>query len=332
MEAGINQYYDGQPVVTLGMDVYNGSAAAVEVFRDVTGVTFPLLTMGASYANQNQASFRKVVIDPDGIVRYVSAAYELNVNTIRSHVDQWLPLDEPTFTFEMHDTLVTYEDGFNFYTFHGVIDNLQNQERQLRLVLTQLEVPDPLRGYSICTFRGCYPPDSGTIEILETYDAMSHDTGAAVYIYNLAVNSETGFMDTSTIVGNYSIRISVENPLNAEELIAYDLYLEYGTSVTPRIVPVANSHALIRNYPNPFNPETTVQFVVSKPGAVTLNVYNLLGQNVASLIDAPFMASGTYNANWRAMNAQGLPLPSGNYLLELNNAGQRAVHKVVLAR
>ena len=102
MEAGINQYYDGQPVVTLGMDVYNGSAAAVEVFRDVTGVTFPLLTMGASYANQNQASFRKVVIDPDGIVRYVSAAYELNVNTIRSHVDQWLPLDEPTFHDQMH--------------------------------------------------------------------------------------------------------------------------------------------------------------------------------------------------------------------------------------
>lgn len=332
MEAGVHQYYQGQPVVTLGLDTYNGSPAAVEVFRDVTGVTFPLLTMGASYANANQGAFRKVVIDADGIVRYVSQPYQLNITTIRSHVDQWLPLDEPTFTFEMRDTLITYTNGFDYYVFHGVIDNLLNEERQLQITLSQVNVPDPLRGYSVCTFRGCYPPDSGIVDILETYDAMAHDTGAAVYIYNLAINPETGYMDTSTIVGNYTIRVTVTNPEDAEELIAYDLHLEQGSGVAPRIEPVPLSSQLIRNYPNPFNPETTIQFVVSNPGAVELNVFNMLGQNVATLINSPFMASGSYSANWRAVNAQGLPLPSGSYLLELNNSGLRAVHKVVLAR
>ena len=101
MEAGVNTYYEGQPVVTLGLDIYNGSPAAVEAFRTATGVTFPLLVQGAAYSTANNGNYRKVVIDPDGIVRYVSGAYELNINAIRSAVDDWLPLDEPSFSFTM---------------------------------------------------------------------------------------------------------------------------------------------------------------------------------------------------------------------------------------
>jgi hypothetical protein len=334
MENGVHQYYAGQPVVTLGLDTYNGSAAAVESFRGATGVTFPLLLQGGGYAGQNSANFRKVVIDADGIVRYVSGQYELNITSLRNHIDQWLPLDEPTFSFTMNDTLITYEtvgDEIAFI-FHGVVDNLLNETRQLRYTMSGVTTPDPLRAYSICTYVGCYPPDSVSLEILETYEAMAHDTGVSAYIYNLAYNPETGFIDTSTIHGSYVIRLTVTNPDDEEESISYDLYLDQLSGVNPRVVPVPQSTALVRNYPNPFNPETTIEFVVSNPGAVELNVFNMLGQNVASLVNTPFMSSGTYSSHWRAVNAQGLPLPSGNYLVELNNAGLRAVHKVLLVR
>lgn len=334
MEDGVHQYYAGQPVVTLGLDIYNGSPAAVEIFRQVTGVTFPLLTQAGTYSSLNQGNYRKVVIDADGIVRYVSAPYVLNIPAIRSHVDEWLPLDEPTFEFEMTETEIQYfeYDVFNYYIFHGHVNNLLNSERQLDFTMTPLETPDPLRGYSICTFVTCYPPDSGVVEVTETYSPLQEDPNVSVYVQSLAINPETGFMDTATIHGNYTLRFTVSNPEDAEEVISFDLHLEDAVSVTPRIEPVINSSQLLSNYPNPFNPETTVNFVVANPGAVQLNVFNLLGQNVATLVNSPFMGIGNYSASWRAVNNNGIPLPSGNYILELNNAGARALHRVVLMK
>ncbi|MBK6765142.1 MAG: T9SS type A sorting domain-containing protein [bacterium] len=332
MEDGIHQYYAGQPVVTLGLDIYNGSPAAVEVFRGITGVTFPLLTQAGTYSSQNSGDYRKVVIDPDGIVRYVSGPYQLNITTIRSHVDEWLPLDEPTFELVMHETELTYIDGFNTFTYHAELTNLLNEDRQFTLALTPIVSPDPYRGYAICTYFTCLPPDTGYQDMTISYTANQHDTLVSTYIYNMAFNPELGYFDTSTVHGDYQLRFSVFDPANPDEVISYDLYLYEGSAISPRIEPVVTSHALLSNYPNPFNPETTVSFVVNRPGAVTLNVYNMLGQNVATLLNSPFMASGQYSATWNATNMQGLPLPSGNYLLELNTLDARAVHRVVLMR
>ena len=234
----------------------------------------------------------------------------------------------------MQDTLLTYANGGDEveYVFYGTVDNLTNDSLQVLLSISAVDVPDPLRAYSVCTHITCYPPDSATVDILESFEPMAHDTAISVHMYNLAINPETGFVDTSTITGDYVIRFTASNPDDPEESISYDLYLDQVSSVTPRIVPVPKSAALLRSYPNPFNPETTIEFVVSNPGAVDLNVFNVLGQNVASLVNTPFMSTGTYSAHWRAVNAQGVPLPSGNYIVELNNAGQRAVHKVMLVR
>ncbi len=332
MEAGVHQYYQGQPVVTLGLDIYNGSAALVEQFRTVTGVTFPLLTMAGTYSSQNSGDYRKVVIDADGIVRYASAPYVLNITTIRTHVDQWLPLDEPTFTFEMEETDQTYSDGDATFTWHAVVTNLLDADRNLTLEITPVVSPDSLRGYAICTYLTCLPPDTGFQFMTIPYAPNQRDTLVSTYVYNMAFNPDLGYFDISPVFGSYVLRFTVRNPEDTDEQISYDLHLDYIDGITPRIEPVPTSAALIRNYPNPFNPETTIQFVVSNPGSVELNVFNMLGQNVATLLNSPFMSTGNYSANWRAVNAQGLPLPSGIYLLELNNSGMRAVHKIVLSR
>ncbi len=332
MEEGVHQYYQGQPVVTLGLDTYNGSAAAVEVFRSVTGVTFPLLTQGGSYGSQNNGDYRKIVIDPDGIVRYVSGQYQLNVTTIRGHVETWLPLDDPTFEFTMEDTLIEYTEGFATYSFHGDLTNLLDATRQLRITLEAVESPDPLRAYSICTYHGCYPPDTSVTEITDVFQPLQVDTAFDFYIYNLAINPNTGFIDTSTIVGSYELVITVTNPQDEAESISWHLYLEY-TDAAIEIHPVlVNSSELVSNYPNPFNPETTIRFTVVNPGAVSLNVFNMLGQRVTTLVESPFMGAGSYSVNWRAESSSGITLPSGNYLVELVNSGARDVHRIVLMR
>ena len=63
---------------------------------------------------------------------------------------------------------------------------------------------------------------------------------------------------------------------------------------------------LYNNYPNPFNPVTTIKYQLSEPGHVTVIVYNMFGQEVANLIDK-HQEAGYYNIQWDAShNASGL--------------------------
>ncbi|MBI3111094.1 MAG: T9SS type A sorting domain-containing protein [Ignavibacteriales bacterium] len=88
---------------------------------------------------------------------------------------------------------------------------------------------------------------------------------------------------------------------------------------TPTDVPVTDlvpeTFGLAQNYPNPFNPSTTIEYKVPVEGLVRLAVYNVLGQEVAVLVDG-IVQPGHYKANFNARNA-----PSGAYFYVLT-AGQ----------
>lgn len=330
MEAGVNQYYAGQPVVTLGLDIYNGTANMVELFRSITGVTFPLLMQGGSYSSQNSGDFRKVVIDPDGIVRYVSAPYVLNIATIRSHVDSWLPQEPTEFTFTMDAVSLEYSDGNSVISFTGDITVANDDARDLTVTVTPQSFPNPYRYTTITTLQGTSETHYGEHSVTE---AMSGAAEVSFEIYNSVENPDNGQPEISPISGDHTLRVAVSDPLAPENLIEFILELiETSSGMTPRVTPIASSSALLTNYPNPFNPETTINFVVNNPGAVELNVYNMLGQNVANLVNTPFMSSGSYAMTWNATNTNGLPLPSGNYLVELTTPDSRAIHRIVLMR
>lgn len=60
----------------------------------------------------------------------------------------------------------------------------------------------------------------------------------------------------------------------------------------------------LRNYPNPFNPETTISFEISKPGEVILDVFNLKGQLIKRLINNQ-MTTGKHNITWDCKDNNG---------------------------
>lgn len=92
----------------------------------------------------------------------------------------------------------------------------------------------------------------------------------------------------------------------------------------PSEIPVQT--ALEGNYPNPFNPETTIRYTMKEKGNVRLAVYNTLGQEVAILVDGSIEA-GTHNVRFDAHN-----LPSGVYLTRLEAGATTMTRSIVLIR
>ncbi|MBA7621062.1 hypothetical protein ES703_28419 [subsurface metagenome] len=83
------------------------------------------------------------------------------------------------------------------------------------------------------------------------------------------------------------------------------------------------------NYPNPFNPSTIVRFDIAEADHVTLRIYNLLGQEVATLHDV-FTVPGRYQVVWNATNAAGQRVPSGIYFYRVVSGKNSGTGKMVL--
>lgn len=87
---------------------------------------------------------------------------------------------------------------------------------------------------------------------------------------------------------------------------------------------IPNEFSLLHNYPNPFNPTTTITYSLSKAAHVSLKVYNLLGREMATLVDQP-MRAGAYQVVWNAQNA-----PSGVYFYKISDGNCSKINKMIL--
>jgi hypothetical protein len=88
---------------------------------------------------------------------------------------------------------------------------------------------------------------------------------------------------------------------------------------------------LCQNYPNPFNPTTQIQFGITEPAPVSLKVYDILGQEVATLINANLRA-GVYNVTWDAKNSAGTKVVNGTYFYRLATGNQVTSKKMLLLK
>jgi len=88
---------------------------------------------------------------------------------------------------------------------------------------------------------------------------------------------------------------------------------------------------LLPNYPNPFNPETTINYELPEATTVKLEIYNILGQRVATLVDSKHPA-GTYSARWDGKDISGGRVSSGVYIYRLQTGQFVESKKMLLLR
>ncbi|HEX2963986.1 MAG TPA: ammonia-forming cytochrome c nitrite reductase subunit c552 [Ignavibacteriales bacterium] len=94
-----------------------------------------------------------------------------------------------------------------------------------------------------------------------------------------------------------------------------------GTGVAVKNNEVPKSFDLSQNYPNPFNPSTQIAFSIPSAARVKLNVYNIVGQLVATLVNGD-VAPGNYTATWNGRDMSGSMAASGIYLYRIEGVGQ----------
>ncbi len=91
------------------------------------------------------------------------------------------------------------------------------------------------------------------------------------------------------------------------------------------------SFTLEQNFPNPFNPSTSIEFSLGRGGRVKLSVYNVLGQLVAALVDEE-RAAGSHIVEWNGTDHNGNPQPSGIYFYRLTVGDQTSTRKMILMK
>jgi len=115
---------------------------------------------------------------------------------------------------------------------------------------------------------------------------------------------------------------------------------EYVDANTAGIKPAPMAFALSPNYPNPFNPVTSIRFQVPNmagsadmPGAewAVLKVYNMRGQEIRTLVNSPVQA-GYYTVTWDAKDHQNRPCATGNYIyrMQIGNSFSKSLRMTLL--
>lgn len=88
---------------------------------------------------------------------------------------------------------------------------------------------------------------------------------------------------------------------------------------------------LHQNFPNPFNPSTTIRFEVLKSSYVALGVYDLLGRRIKTLVEAE-KGPGSHKIEWDGADGMGIKMPSGVYFYRMTSSGQSQTRRLVLSQ
>ncbi len=130
------------------------------------------------------------------------------------------------------------------------------------------------------------------------------------YNESVVVNADAGYSNSGSPLSG-----------SANFTINYSLL---GVTVDTDVQP--SNYILEQNYPNPFNPATTIRYSLPDAGTVSLKVYNLVGQEVATLING-YQPVGQYNVTFNGSN-----LSSGVYFYRLESGSYNVVKKMMLVK
>jgi len=183
--------------------------------------------------------------------------------------------------------------------------------------------------------------DKGTI--LQVFDLISDvetpDTALTIS-FNISTDSiqynyskETGLLELFAITGysgNASLNIKAVDTDSASNQTSLIIKVERTITDIAQMNEIPKHYSLAQNYPNPFNPSTNIKFTIPQRGYVSLKVYDILGKEVAQLVNKE-LNPGSYTVQFDASDAN-YGLASGIYLYRLESKQFHRTKKFILVK
>lgn len=213
-------------------------------------------------------------------------------------------------------------DDANVYQFSGLTGSIFEG-------LSNLKFDDGTHGSYNVDYPDCIDPLGGSLACLK-YDGTSYIAGIQ-YEGKFGSSAKIGKL---VYFGFPFETIYPETDRNKvmERIINY-----FGLGATVAIAePFAQSnepidYQLYQNYPNPFNSSTMINFSIARRSHTKIEIYDILGHQIASLLDAE-LAAGLHQIEWNGTNHQGNPLAAGTYLLVMKCQDFKQTRKITLLK
>jgi len=202
--------------------------------------------------------------------------------------------------------------------FHNQIVNTSGQDYTIRAIKIEQQLPANWTG-SMCDSTLCYPPFVDSLDFyVPAFDSVMLDL----------------YFQTDSVLQEGYITLRLRDVNNTSDFVDYLFAAStLPTSIDHQNTVVAERIKLLQNFPNPFNPVTKIEFEIggTTPAVVGLNVYNVLGQKVATLANGTVPA-GRHEVIWDGKNDQGQAMSSGLYFYVLSSRNQKSTRKMMLIR
>lgn len=172
--------------------------------------------------------------------------------------------------------------------------------------------------------RGTLLSEQSGQVFLQKADTGNLDIGLAVLGNGLGIEGvgELFRVTLTAPLATFSPAIEARNTLN--DIMEFQL-LDHDVATIP------TRHALGHNFPNPFNPATTIDFEIMEPCRVNVAVYSLDGRRVVVLVD-DFLTAGSFTATWNGRDQGGRLAASGTYLYRLEAGDYTATKRMTMLK
>ena len=186
------------------------------------------------------------------------------------------------------------------------------------------------------------------VSVASADEDLLTSTGGETLFHHVVADGQisvaTGMYNGTAVSGGGDIvqfvfRVLYEFEDNARFEIADGLVFDPSQLQNPAVVAgvlelqsTPREFALHQNFPNPFNPDTTIKYDLSESADVTLQIYNVLGQVVRTLVASEAQNAGRYQIRWNGMDDRGVSVSSGIYFYRISAGEFQNVRKLMLLK
>ncbi len=213
-------------------------------------------------------------------------------------------------------------DGAHYYVYLGDIDI---NSTRLDTMYFSVNYSGASTAYDIDIYLKEYLPDTSAYDFITVDPRAGYTNDTICVIMDWANHNITS-------VGNYVrwYKVDVPEAVNTFRVLDFRFSIMEGGAASSGS---GNSEVVynISNQPNPFNPQTNIKFSLAKDEFVSLEIYNILGQNVKTLVEGQ-LSAGEHLITWDGTDSYGHRVGSGIYFYRITAGDYLKTRKMVLMR